>query len=141
MDIYFELAGRGLVNGSKPPGSILDLCDSLEAKSTAREPAKEPGKIYICDTDAIEMISIKNLAESIHADYTGAMGTGAKLLAEQMKIPLDFTYGVIDKCILKALVGKSSFIMTSSAMVEHIFERIRDYSQESLTTIEAVQVK
>jgi len=39
------------------------------------------------------------------------------LLAEEARIPLDFTYGVIDKCILKALTGKSSMIMTSGGMV------------------------
>jgi len=41
------------------------------------------------------------------------MGTNAKALAKQAGIILDFTYGVIDKCILKSLSGKDSLIMTS----------------------------
>ena len=53
------------------------------------------------------------------------MGTNAKIMAEQARIPLDFTYGVIDKCILKALTGKNSLIMTSGGMVDHSMPRIR----------------
>jgi cobalt/nickel transport system ATP-binding protein len=67
------------------------------------------------------------------------MGTNAKIMAEHARIPLDFTYGVIDKCILKALTGKDSLIMTSSGMVDHSIKRIRAYCQESGAVIEVVK--
>ncbi len=68
------------------------------------------------------------------------MGTNAKVMAEHSRIPLDFTYGVIDKCILKALIGKSSLIITSGGMVDHALRRIKTYCQESGIDIEAINL-
>jgi cobalt/nickel transport system ATP-binding protein len=68
------------------------------------------------------------------------MGTSAKVMAEQSSIPLDFTYGVIDKCILKALTGKSSLIMTSGGMVDHALKRIEAYGRESGVVIEVIRI-
>ena len=59
------------------------------------------------------------------------MGTRAKQLAENHKIPLDFTYGVIDKCILKALLGEDSLILTTGSMVRRIYQRVDIYGKES----------
>ena len=44
-------------------------------------------------------------------------GLGAKQHAADNHIDLDFTYGVIDKCILRAIIGESSLILTSTGMV------------------------
>ena len=68
------------------------------------------------------------------------MGTSAKVMAEKCGISIDFTYGVIDKCILKALIGKNSIIMTSGGMVDHTLQRIKDYGQESGACIEAIRL-
>ena len=59
------------------------------------------------------------------------------MLAEQEKMVLDFTYGVIDKCILKAITGHNSLIFTSGGMVEHALRRIKDYASESGVVIAA----
>jgi cobalt/nickel transport system ATP-binding protein len=59
------------------------------------------------------------------------MGTRAKQCAENMQIPLDFTYGVIDKCILKALLGEDSLIMTTESMVRRVYQRVDTYGLES----------
>ena len=83
---------------------------------------------------------IKNILEKLHVGYTGAMGTNAKMMAEQFRIPLDFTYGVIDKCILKALIGKDTLIITSGGMVEHSVSRIGAYGKESGAKIEVVKL-
>ena len=61
----------------------------------------------------------------------GAMGTRAKQRAENSQIPLDFTYGVIDKCILKALLGEDSLILTTESMVRRVYQRVDAYGQES----------
>jgi cobalt/nickel transport system ATP-binding protein len=136
VDLYQELAGRGIASGSKPPRNILELCDLLQSgKCTGAL-----GRIYICNVDEADWKEIKKLLEKIPADFKGAMGTSAKVMAEKCGIFMDFTYGVIDKCILKALLGKSSIIMTSGGMVDHAMQRIEDYGRESGRKIEAIRL-
>ena len=137
VDIYQELASRGILSCPKPPRNILELCDLLQPEGRARP----PGKIYIWDVDGADEVEIKSMIDRMENCCKGAMGTGAKLLAERCRIPLDFTYGVIDKCILKALIGKDALIMTSGGMVEHTMKRISDYSRESGAEIEAVRIQ
>jgi len=48
------------------------------------------------------------------------MGTRAKEFVGRERILLDYTYGVIDKCILKALNGENSLIITTGGMVGHV---------------------
>jgi cobalt/nickel transport system ATP-binding protein len=138
VDLYRELAGRGIARGSKPPKNILELCDLLQPKSGSR--AGAIGKIYICNVDEAGEEEVVTMLEGISVDFKGAMGTSAKVVAEKCGISIDFTYGVIDKCILKALIGKDTIIMTSGGMVDHTLQRIRDYGQESGTKIEAVRL-
>ena len=59
------------------------------------------------------------------------MGTRAKAHAENLHIRLDFTYGVIDKCILKALLGEDSLILTTGSMVDRVQKRVDAYGEES----------
>ena len=138
VDLYKELVGRGLLNGSKPPRNVLELTDLLETGTRGTASQEVLGKIYICNVDEPDPEGIKEILEKSHVSYTGAMGTNAKILAEHARIPLDFTYGVIDKCILKALTGKDSLIMTSGGMIDHSIKRIRAYCQESGAEIEVV---
>ncbi|VVB68712.1 putative ABC transporter ATP-binding protein [uncultured archaeon] len=140
VDLYQELEERGLVNGSKPPKNILELCDLLKAKTKAGPSEDRLGKIYIYGVDGKDATEVKVIRDRISPNYTGAMGTNAKVMAEQSGIPLDYTYGVIDKCILKALVGRRSLIMTSGGMVSHALRRIEEYSRESGQMIEAVNL-
>ncbi len=140
VDLYQELEERGLVNGSKPPKNILELCDLLEAKTQRTASEGRPGEIYVFGVDGKDPSEVKVIRDRIRPNYTGAMGTNAKVMAEQSGIPLDFTYGVIDKCILKALVGRRSLIMTSGGMVSHALRRIEEYSRESGQPIEAVNL-
>ncbi|MCU0637906.1 MAG: ATP-binding cassette domain-containing protein, partial [Methanothrix sp.] len=112
LEIYQELECRGIAPKSKPPRSILDLCDLLQTNPRGEDGAL--GKIYICDIEGADDGRVQEMIARIEdVCFKGAMGTSAKLLAERCRIPLDFTYGVIDKCILKALIGKDSLIMTS----------------------------
>ncbi len=140
VDLYKELVGRGLLNGSKPPRNVLELTDLLESRTSGTISQEVLGKIYICNVDGPDLEGIKGILEKSHVSYTGAMGTNAKIMAEHAKIPLDFTYGVIDKCILKALTGKASLIMTSGGMIDHSVKRIRAYCEESGAKIEVVKL-
>jgi cobalt/nickel transport system ATP-binding protein len=130
IEVYLELVNRGILNGPKPPQNILELIDMIEEVTKSRAPRSSLGKIYIWNVDISSPASLKILLENKHIDFIGAMGTTAKMMAGKEKIDLDFTYGVIDKCILKALAGKSSLIITSGGMVQHALRRIKSYGKD-----------
>jgi len=140
VELHKELVSRGLLSGSKPPRNILELTDLLEFGKGEMNHRETPGKIYIVNVDGANPALIKGILEKLHVGNTGAMGTNAKALAEQARIPLDFTYGVIDKCILKALIGKDSLIMTSGGMIEHSVHRVSTYGKDSGAMIEVVKL-
>jgi cobalt/nickel transport system ATP-binding protein len=104
LELYTELQKRSFPLTEKKPRTILDL-DNEES--------------------LVEWISS-------HPEISvGAMGTRAKQRAENRQIRLDFTYGVIDKCILKALLGDDSLILTTGSMVDRVHTRVEDYGKES----------
>ena len=140
VDLYKELVSRHLLDDSGPPRNILELTDLVKSRTRGTNSRETLGKIYISNVDDASPEEIKSILNRSHINYTGAMGTNAKALAEKARIPLDFTYGVIDKCILKALTGKDSLIMTSGGMVDHSVKRIRAYCQESGAKIEVVKL-
>jgi len=130
MEIYQELKGRGVLDGDRPPRNILELTNMLETRAKVGCPKVSPGKIYLYNVDRADLKEIRSFLDSGSAKYIGAMGTNAKMTAEREKIRLDFTFGVIDKSILKATTGQSSLIMTSGGMVEHAMRRIEAYCDE-----------
>ena len=138
LEIYKELVCRGVLNGSSPPKSVLELTDILEANGEDNARRVGLGKIYVCDVEHSDLARIKAFVNGKNVEHVGAMGTQAKMIASSEKMVLDFTYGVIDKCILKALSGQSALILTSGGMVAHALCRIRDYGRESGTMLEAV---
>ncbi len=140
VELYKELASRGLLSSTKPPRNILELTDLLEFGNGETNHRETLGRIYIANVDDANPAQIEGILEKLHVDYVGAMGTNAKMMAEQFRIPLDFTYGVIDKCILKALIGKNSIIMTSGGMIEHSVHRICTYGKDSGAMIEVVKL-
>ena len=137
MEIYQELRGRGVLDGDRPPRNILELTNLLETRTKVGCPKVSPGKIYLYDVDNADPEEIRSFLDSGSAKYVGAMGTSAKMMAESEKIRLDFTFGVIDKSILKATTGQSSLIMTSGGMVEHAMRRIKAYCDEWGARIQA----
>jgi cobalt/nickel transport system ATP-binding protein len=90
-----------------------------------------PGKITICNVDHDNRELLSAWLSMYPVISIGAMGTRAKQRAENEQIRLDFTYGVIDKCILKALLGEDSLILTTESMVDRIFKRVEAYGKES----------
>ena len=90
-----------------------------------------PGTITIYNVDRHRSESFALWRSGRPVIAVGAMGTRAKQRAENEQIHLDFTYGVIDKCILKSLLGEDSLIMTTATMVDRIHQRVKEYSNES----------
>jgi cobalt/nickel transport system ATP-binding protein len=131
IELYGELVLRGIVERGIPPKSILEFTDLVERRRKERIVQDALGTIYVCDADAAAGDALRSLIDGASVEYVGAMGTRAKKFANRELILLDFTYGVIDKCILKALVGENSLILTTGGMVDHVFQRIREYGIES----------
>jgi hypothetical protein len=73
--------------------------------------------------------------------WIGAMGTRAKQRAAEGQIALDFTYGVIDKCLLRALSGESSLILTAGGMVRRVEVRVSAFAEEWGTRIPVDEVR
>lgn len=142
LDLYNELALRGVIDRAVPPKSVLEFTDQIERELHGHIPPQdELGKIYLCNADRIGGDEIRALVESGTVDHVGAMGTRAKEFANRERILLDYTYGVIDKCILKALIGENSLIITTGGMVEHVQRRIGEYSAESGRALRATPVQ
>ncbi len=144
LDLYHELVARSIVEERAPPKSVLEFTDRIEQHVHGHGPRRgEPdtmGTVYVCNADTISGDELRSLFEERGIDHVGAMGSRAKEFANRELILLDFTYGVIDKCILKSLIGESSLIITSGGMIDHVHRRIREYSAESGRDLSAVTV-
>ncbi|RXE57181.1 ABC transporter ATP-binding protein [Methanoculleus taiwanensis] len=144
LDLYHELVARSIVEGRAPPKSVLEFTDRIEQHVHGHAPrrgeAEAMGTVYICNADTVSGDELRLLFEEGHVDHIGAMGSRAKEFANRELILLDFTYGVIDKCILKSLIGENSLIITSGGMIEHVHRRISEYSAESGRDLAAVTV-
>jgi cobalt/nickel transport system ATP-binding protein len=66
------------------------------------------------------------------------MGTRAKQRAAEHHILLDFTYGVIDKSILRAMLGEDALILTTGSMVRRVLDRVMEFSLQSGLSIPVV---
>ena len=99
-----------------------------------------PGTITICNVDQDSPELLRSFRSTHPSLSTGAMGTRAKQRAENEHINLDFTYGVIDKCILKALLGEDSLILTTESMINRVYQRVDAYGRESGISIQVNQL-
>ena len=131
LELSQELTARGILPTVQMPKTILDMIHIIEPLVNSSA-SKANAVIWVYDVDRGQ--STEDLLLRIQetkAQAIGAMGTRAKQCIELAQIPLDFSYGVIDKCILRALRGEDTFIATSNKMVARIQKRIDAYNQES----------
>lgn len=138
IEIFSELAARKMIVAHKVPRTTLQLIKCFEYSSRHEKQPHEYGTVTVCNVDAVPVAAIHAWIESHPACRRGAMGTRAKDLAAAEEITPDFTYGVIDKCILRALIGESSLILTIHEMVPRIGRRIAEYGEESGNAITVV---
>lgn len=130
LDLYFELGRRGYQLPGKKPRSLLDMLNVIDT-AFENTPCAHPGSIAVFNVDSPDMSVLISWLAGHPAITVGAMGTRAKQQASALKIPLNFTYGVIDKCILKALLGESTLILTTESMFGRVFERVEEFSKEN----------
>lgn len=142
LDLYNELNLRRVIDRGVPPKSVLEFTDRIERAMHGHAPARDgTGRIYLCNADLTGGDEVRRLIKQGTVEHVGAMGTRAKEFANRERILLDYTYGVIDKCILKALIGENSLIITTGGMVEHVHRRIGEYSAESGRTLAVTSVR
>ena len=131
LELHGELQKRGFLLQGKKPRTVLDMMQCFETVLMKTWRNTRPGTITICNVDRDDHDLLLLWLSSHPSLSTGAMGTRAKQRAENEQISLDFTYGVIDKCILKALLGEDSLILTTESMVSRVYHRVDAYCQES----------
>ncbi|MDR2855006.1 MAG: ATP-binding cassette domain-containing protein [Methanomicrobiales archaeon] len=135
LELSQELTARGILPTLHMPKTILDMIHIIESQLST-PPSKTHGSIWVYDVDKRQSTQDLMLhVQETKAQAIGAMGTRAKQCMKQAHIPLDFSYGVIDKSILRALRGEDTFIATSNKMVARIQMRIDAYNQESKNNI------
>jgi len=139
LELSQELQARSILQDAQKPKTILDMIHAIEQLVNASPSLKTSfGTIWVYDIDDRNNEGITSrLRETKALMAVGAMGTRAKQCAEQAQISLDFSYGVIDKCILRALRGEDTLIVTSSSMVARVHMRISEYCLESGNSITA----
>ena len=131
LELHRELQKRGFHLQGKKPRTVLDMMHCIETIFEKTRDHIQPGTITICNVDQDSRENLSDWLSLQPGISVGAMGTRAKQHAENSRIRLDFTYGVIDKCILKALLGEDTLIMTTDSMVQRVNQRVDAYCQES----------
>ncbi|MDD1655427.1 MAG: ATP-binding cassette domain-containing protein [Methanomicrobiales archaeon] len=135
LELYLELARRGLPLPGKRPKTSLEMIHLIEQAFSRGGRTGPCGTIHVCDVDRTGPDSLARWLASRDGLWIGAMGTRAKQRAAEGRITLDFSYGVIDKCLLRALGGESSLILTAGGMVQRVENRVKSFAGEWGTEI------
>jgi len=135
LELSSELGKRGFTIPERKPRSVLDMVHVIESHIHGSCSHAAPGTITVCNVDETETSGIPPWVKARPGIVVGAMGTRAKQFAAQEQIALEFTYGVIDKCILRALRGHDSLILTTGSMVGRVAARVEAYCSESGNSI------
>lgn len=140
LEFSIELERRGFVLPERKPRSVLDMIDTVENLIRGSCCHKRPGTITVCNVDDEQKVSIPDWVTRQQDIAIGAMGTRAKQRAEKDRLPLEFTYGVIDKCILRALRGQNTLILTTGSMAGRVRMRVEAYCRESGNEIAVISI-
>lgn len=140
LELSQELERRGFALAGQKPRSVLDMIHSIENLLHGKCCHTSPGTISVFNVDTGNSPALPAWIQARPGLCMGAMGTRAKLCAAKESVSLSFTYGVIDKCILRALRGQDSLILTTNAMVDRVGNRVSEYCNESGTEIRVIPV-
>jgi cobalt/nickel transport system ATP-binding protein len=140
LELHLELQKRGFLLQGKKPRTVLDMMQCIETLFENSRECIRSGTISIFNADRDSSENLENWLASNRGTCVGAMGTRSKQCADNSHIGLDFTYGVIDKCILKALLGENSLIITTDSMVKRVYMRVEAYGLESGVHIPVIQI-
>jgi cobalt/nickel transport system ATP-binding protein len=139
LELYFALQRRGLPVPERKPRTVLDMLQVMDhAYRTEYCCHTRPGTIGVLDVDAPGQGPVHDWISAHPGGAVGAMGTRAKQRAAEHHILLDFTYGVIDKSILRAMLGEDALILTTGSMVRRVFDRVSEFSRQSGLSIPVI---
>jgi cobalt/nickel transport system ATP-binding protein len=131
LDLYRELQNRGFTLPEKKPRSILDMIHIIEKVLQTGRGHIPPGSITVCNVEETDELALFDWMARNSRAAVGAMGTRAKQRALDQQISLEYSYGVIDKCILHALRGEDALILTTESMFQRVYDRVASYNQEN----------
>ncbi len=150
LDLHRELRKRGLALPGRKPRTVLDLVQAVgQAAGSGKGARQPPGTIHILNADRIgrdDLLRWISALDRCDGSGTGgmalgAMGTRAKQLASEAGLAPDFSSGVIDKCLLAALNGRSSLILTAGGMVGQVQRRVSAFCGESGLDVPVKEVR
>mgnify|MGYP001236537677 FL=1 len=138
LELSQELGKRGFEQPERKPRSVLDMINIFENLLHSPVNNNRMGTISVFNVDEEETASLFMWVKARPNIAVGAMGTRAKQCAAKEQLTLEFTYGVIDKCILRALRGQDSLILTTNSMAGLVVKRVNAYCTESGNSIRAI---
>ena len=68
------------------------------------------------------------------------MGTRAKKFCYLSEIPLEYTHGVVDKCLLSVMSGEDTLILTCGGMLDRVELRVSTFSKESGIEVKVIRI-
>ena len=119
------------------PKTVLDMIRLIEFEhhGSMRLQTHNCGTIHVADIAEMTQERIASCMTGEEVQAVGAMGSQAKICARHWGITPDYTYAVIDKCILHAMNGRSSLILTSGGIVDRVIERVTTFNRENNRSI------
>lgn len=138
LDLYMELLRRGLVAGAVPPKGIPEMTQLIAG--AAEGGVRSLGRVFLADTDGLTRERFAELCAECPGRRTGAMGTRAKRFCHDAGYLPDYTYGVVDKCLLSAMTGEDTLILTCGGMLDRVELRARLFAEESGVVVPVVRV-
>ena len=136
LDLYHELVRKHLLPSSIPPKGIPEMTRLIEGPDSAAV----TGTIYLADTDAMTAESLKSLLTKHPAWHTGAIETKSRKFCLMSSVMLEYTHGVVDKCLLSAMNGEDSLILTCGGMLGRVEFRVDTFAKESGTNVKVIRV-
>jgi cobalt/nickel transport system ATP-binding protein len=133
LELYQELVMRGLARQAKKPKTVLDMINIIEGirqGSMTGQPAG-CGIIRVGDVEMLAHGTIKEIITDLGITGVGVMGSRAKERLQTEGIYPDYTYAVIDRSILRGMIGESVLIITSGGMVGKVIERVGEFEKET----------
>ena len=138
LDLYMELLRRGLVAGAVPPKGIPEMTQLIAG--AAEGGVRSLGRVFLADTDGLTRERFAELCAECPGRRTGAMGTRAKRFCHDAGYLPDYTYGVVDKCLLSAMTGEDTLILTCGGMLDRVELRARMFAEESGVVVPVVRL-
>lgn len=134
LELYLEMVKRGLAEQERKPKTVLDMIRIIEGIGQGRVASAHStccGEIHIADVDLLSPGAVPDIIDDYGITGVGAMGSRAKARLQKESVYPDYTYAVIDRCILRAMIGESMLILTSGGMVQKAVERISSFGDET----------